>query len=157
MIEKLMLENNFYCGRNADLSNSVFLFPWKPWTLHYKRLLFICYRQVSIEQIKKSINHLAPCSQEIIDNENPILIRFFFGRCEMRLFGCHGNNNCFSFHGNHGHYLNFHCYQFKIWHLVMKSVIWKSLWPKQNFMILAWYEMHLKCFIFVSIATIHII
>ena len=29
MIEKLMLENNF-----ADLSNSVFLFPWKPWTLH---------------------------------------------------------------------------------------------------------------------------
>jgi predicted ATP-grasp superfamily ATP-dependent carboligase len=77
MIEKLMLENNFYCGRNADLSNSVFLFPWKPWTLHYKRLLFICYRQVSIEQIKKSIIHLAPCSQEIIDNENPILIRFF--------------------------------------------------------------------------------
>jgi hypothetical protein len=62
----------------------------------------------------KSIIHLAPCSQEIIDNENPILIRFFFGRCEMRLFGCHGNNNCFSFHGNHGHYLNFHCYQFKI-------------------------------------------
>ena len=54
----------------------------------------------------------------------------------------------FCFHGNHGHYLNFHCYQFKIWHLFMKSVIWKSLWPKENFMILAWYEMHLKCFYF---------
>jgi hypothetical protein len=36
MIEKLMLENNFCCVRIADLSNSVFLFPWKPWTLHYK-------------------------------------------------------------------------------------------------------------------------
>jgi hypothetical protein len=40
----------------------------------------------------------------------------------------------------------------KAWHLVIKSVIWKSLWPKENFQILAWYEMHLyvKCFIFVS-------
>jgi len=82
MIEKLMLENNFCCVRIADLSNSVFLFPWKPWTLHL--------------------------------------------------------------------YLNFHCYQFKTWHLVIKSVIWKSLWPKENFKIL-------KCFIFVSMATIHII
>ena len=110
-----MLENNFCCVLIADLSNSVFLFPWKPWTLHYKRLFFICFRQVSIEQIQTSIIHLAPCSQEIIDNENPIFLRFvYFGRCEMRLFGCHGNNNCFSFHDNHGHYLNFHCYQFKI-------------------------------------------
>jgi hypothetical protein len=120
----------------------------------YRWLFFICFRQVSIEQIQRSIIHIAPCSQEIIDNENPIFLSVFFERCEMRLFGCHGNNNCFSFHG---HYLNFHCYHFKIWHLVMKSVIWKSLWPKENFMILAWYEMHLKCFIFVSIATIHII
>ena len=63
----------------------------------------------------------------------------------MRLFGCHGNNNYFSFHGNHGHYLNFHCYQFKTWHLVIKSVIWKYLWPKEIFKILTWYEMHLKC------------
>jgi len=31
------------------------------------------------------------------------------------------------------------CYQFKSWHLVIKSVIWKFLWPKENFMILAWY------------------
>ena len=50
-----------------------------------------------------------------------------FLRYEMRLFGSHGNNNCFSLHGNHGHYLNFHCYQFKSWNLVIKSVIWKSL------------------------------
>ena len=112
--------------------------------------------KVSLEQIQTSIIHLAPCSQEIIDNENSIFLRFFFGRCEFRLFGCHDNNNCFSFHGIHGHYLNVHCYQFKIWHLFMKSVIWKSLWPKENFMILAWYEMHLKCFIFASIETIHI-
>jgi hypothetical protein len=45
-------------------------------------------------------------------------------------------------------YLNFHCYQFKTWHLVMKSVIWKSLWPIENFKILAWYEMHLICKMF---------
>jgi hypothetical protein len=44
----------------------------------------ICFRQVSIQQIKTSIMHLAPCSQEIIDNENPILFTFFLGRCEMR-------------------------------------------------------------------------
>ena len=43
-----------------------------------------------------------------------------FLRYEMRLFGSHGNNNCFSLHGNHGHYLNFHCYQFKSWNLVIK-------------------------------------
>jgi hypothetical protein len=76
-----MLENNFCCVRIADLSNSVFLFPWKPWTLHYKRLSFICFRQVSIEQIQTSIIHLlAPCSQEIhvIDNENPIYLCFSF-------------------------------------------------------------------------------
>jgi hypothetical protein len=50
-----------------------------------------------------------------------------FLRYEMRLFGSHGNNNCFSLHGNHGYYLNFHCYQFRSWNLVIKSVIWKSL------------------------------
>ena len=38
---------------------------------------FICFRQVSIEQIQTSIIHIEPCSQEIIDNENPILLRFF--------------------------------------------------------------------------------
>ena len=38
---------------------------------------FICFRQVSIEQIQTSIIHIAPCSQEIIDNENPIFLRFF--------------------------------------------------------------------------------
>jgi hypothetical protein len=48
----------------------------------------------------ETIIHIVPCSQEIIDNENPIFY-VFFGRCEMRLFGCHDNNNCFSFHGNH--------------------------------------------------------
>jgi mannosyltransferase OCH1-like enzyme len=31
-----------------------------------------------IEQIQTSIIHIAPCSQEIIDNENPICLRFFF-------------------------------------------------------------------------------
>ena len=71
-----MLENKFCCVRIADLSNSVFLFPWKPWILHYKRLFFICFRQVSIEQIQTSIIHLAPCLQEIIDDENPIFLRF---------------------------------------------------------------------------------
>ena len=80
-----MLENKFCCVRIADLSNSVFLFPWKPWILHYKRLFFICFRQVSIEQIQTTIIHLA---QEIhvIDNENPIFLRFFFffGRFKMR-------------------------------------------------------------------------
>jgi hypothetical protein len=143
-----------------QIYQTLFLFPWKPWTLLYKRLFFICFRQVSIEQIQTSIIHIAPCSQEIhvIDNENPSFFTFIFWKMRneaVEVFGCHGiNNNCFSFHG---HYLNLHCYQFKIWHLVMKSVIWKSLWPKENFMILAWYEIYLKCFIFVSIATIHII
>jgi len=42
----------------------------------YKRLFFICFRQVSIERIQTSIIHIAPCSQEIIDNENPIFLRF---------------------------------------------------------------------------------
>jgi hypothetical protein len=43
----------------------------------YKRLFFfICFRQVSIEQIQTSIIHIAPCSQEIIDNENPICYVF---------------------------------------------------------------------------------
>jgi hypothetical protein len=43
-------------------------------------IFFICFRQVSIEQIQTSIIHLAPCSQEIhvIDNENPIFFTFFF-------------------------------------------------------------------------------
>ena len=73
-----MLEKIFCCVRIADLSTSVFLFPWKPWTLHYKRLFFICFRQVSIEKIQTSIIHIVPCSQEIIDNENPIFLRFFW-------------------------------------------------------------------------------
>ena len=44
----------------------------------YKRLFCICFRQVSIEQIQTSIIHIAPCSQEIIDNEHPIFLRFCF-------------------------------------------------------------------------------
>jgi hypothetical protein len=83
MIEKLMLDNNFCCVWIADLSNSVFMFPWQPWTL---------------------------------------------------LFKCP-------------------CYQFKSWHLVITSVIWKSLWPKEDFNII-WNAF--KMFIFVSMATIHI-
>jgi hypothetical protein len=43
----------------------------------YKRLFFICFRQVSIEQIQTSIIHIPHCSQEIIDNENPIFLHFF--------------------------------------------------------------------------------
>jgi len=31
-----------------------------------------------LERIQTSIIHIAPCSQEIIDNENPILLRVFF-------------------------------------------------------------------------------
>ena len=44
----------------------------------YKRLFLICLRQVSYEGIQTSIIHLAPCSQEKIDNENPIFLRFCF-------------------------------------------------------------------------------
>jgi hypothetical protein len=44
----------------------------------YKRLLFILLRQVSNKRIKTSINHLTPCSQEIIDHENPDFFTFFF-------------------------------------------------------------------------------
>ena len=43
----------------------------------YKRLFFICFRQVSIEQIQTSLIHQPPCSQEIIDNENADCLRFF--------------------------------------------------------------------------------
>ena len=43
----------------------------------YKRLYLICLRQVSIERIQTSLIHLPPCSQEIIDNENPSFLRFF--------------------------------------------------------------------------------
>ena len=56
----------------------------------YKGLLFILLRQVSNKRIKTSINHLTPCSQEIIDHENPDFFTFFF-RYEMKLFGCYGN------------------------------------------------------------------
>jgi hypothetical protein len=38
-----MLENNFCCVRIADLLNSVFLLPWKPWTLHLY-LYYHCYQ-----------------------------------------------------------------------------------------------------------------
>jgi hypothetical protein len=44
----------------------------------YKRLFFICFRQESIERIQTSLIHLPPCSQEIIDNENPIFFGGFF-------------------------------------------------------------------------------
>jgi hypothetical protein len=64
----------------------VFLFPWKPWTLHYKWLFFICFRQVSIEQILTSIIHLAPCSQKIIDNENLIFFTFVVDNYGTRIF-----------------------------------------------------------------------
>jgi len=43
MIEKLMLENNLCCVWIADLSNSVFLFPWKSWILHLY-LNYHCYQ-----------------------------------------------------------------------------------------------------------------
>ena len=60
----------------------------------YKRLIFICLRQVFNERIQTSIIHIPPCSQKAIDNENPDFFTFFL-RCEMRLFGCYGNNNWF--------------------------------------------------------------
>jgi membrane protein YqaA with SNARE-associated domain len=44
----------------------------------YKRLFVICFRQVSIQRIQSSIIHIPPCSQEKIDNENPIFFAFFF-------------------------------------------------------------------------------
>ena len=72
-----MLENNFFVFE-LQIYQALFLFPWKPWTLHYTRLFVICFRQVSIEQIQTSLIHIAPCSQEIIDNENPIFLRFAF-------------------------------------------------------------------------------
>jgi hypothetical protein len=43
----------------------------------YKRLFVICFRQVSIERIQLSSIHIPPCSQEIIENDNPICLRFF--------------------------------------------------------------------------------
>jgi hypothetical protein len=43
----------------------------------YKRLFVICFIQVSIERIQTSIIHIPPCSQEIIDNENPNFLGFF--------------------------------------------------------------------------------
>jgi hypothetical protein len=52
---------------------------------------FICFRQVSIEQIQTSIIHIAPCSQEIIDNENPCIsyhakiIKFSFGHKDFHI------------------------------------------------------------------------
>jgi hypothetical protein len=49
----------------------------------YKRLFFICLRQVSNEWIQTSIIHIAPCSQEIIDNENPIFLHFLKMRDEV--------------------------------------------------------------------------
>ena len=52
----------------------------------YKRLFLICLRQVSNKRIQTSIIHIAPCSQEIIDNENPIFLRFVF--LEDAKWGC---------------------------------------------------------------------
>jgi hypothetical protein len=53
----------------------------------YKRLFCICFRQVSIEQIQTSLIHIAPCSQEIIDNENADCLRFFeeFGHKDFHI------------------------------------------------------------------------
>ena len=48
----------------------------------YKRLFFICFRHVSIQRIQASIIHIAPCSQEIIYNENPIFCVFLKMRNE---------------------------------------------------------------------------
>ena len=42
----------------------------------YKRLFFICFRQVSIEWIQTSIIHIPPCSQEIKNNEYSNFLRF---------------------------------------------------------------------------------
>jgi len=44
----------------------------------YKRLFLLCLRQVAIERIQTSIIHIPPCSQKIIDNENPDFFTFFF-------------------------------------------------------------------------------
>ena len=38
---------------------------------------FIFLRQVSNKRKQTSIIHIPPCSQEIIDNENPIVLRFY--------------------------------------------------------------------------------
>ena len=46
----------------------------------YKRLFFICLRQVSNEWIQTSIIHIPPCSQKIIDNEIPDIFTGFFLR-----------------------------------------------------------------------------
>ena len=43
----------------------------------YKRLFFICFRQMSNERIQTSIIHIPPCSQKIIDNENPDFFTLF--------------------------------------------------------------------------------
>ena len=44
----------------------------------YKRLFFKCLRQVSIEGMQKSIIHIPPCLQKIIDNENPDFLMVFY-------------------------------------------------------------------------------
>jgi hypothetical protein len=41
----------------------------------YKRLSVICFRQVSIERIQLSSIHIPPCSQEIVENDNPNFLR----------------------------------------------------------------------------------
>jgi hypothetical protein len=109
----------------------------------YKRLFFICLRQMSNERIQTSIIHIPPCSQKIIDNENPDFFTLFV--LKMRLFGCYGNNNCFCFHGNHGHCLSFHCFQLRSWHLIIKLVIRKSLWPKENLIWNAFNMQNVLC------------
>ena len=42
----------------------------------YKQLFLMCLRQVSNKGIHTSIIHIPPCSQKIIDNENPDFLRF---------------------------------------------------------------------------------
>jgi hypothetical protein len=49
-----------------------------------KSEFFYVLRHMSIKRIQTSIIHIPPCSQEIIDNENPIFLHFF----EDAKWGC---------------------------------------------------------------------
>jgi hypothetical protein len=48
----------------------------------YKRLFFICLRQVSNERIQTNIILIPLCSQNIIDNENPYFVTLFFWKMQ---------------------------------------------------------------------------
>jgi hypothetical protein len=116
----------------------ILLFSWKVNNIWYIFSLWWSVNKSDYTVVKK-----IACAV-IIENKYPIIISFFLNELDVKK----GKQTCTCFYGNHGHYLNFHCYQFKSWHLVIESVIWKSLWPKENFKILAWYEMHLICKMF---------